>query len=130
MANVIGRSQNLVKNIKRPGDINNPSNATSSTSNKHDNFNENIDIASKDSLPAEISNSSVQNTTDNPIVTQPVSIPHSRYMLDNNFIVGDDSQMSENSRVNNHDATTTCAQVLFKYDQLQYQHNNKTHRPG
>ena len=47
-ANGIGRAHKLVKkNIKQPGVTNYPLNATLDTSNSHDNFNENIDVAIK-----------------------------------------------------------------------------------
>ena len=45
MANVIGQSQIVGKqNRQQPGVNNDPSNATSSTSHSHDNFNENLDV--------------------------------------------------------------------------------------
>ena len=66
---------------KQPGVTNNPSNTVSSTSNIHNNFNENIDVASKESLyanPNYIPKSYVQGAAAVLIQTQPVSIPQKK----------------------------------------------------
>ena len=87
-------------------------------------------IASKESLSAEIHsslNSVVKYATDNLIVTQPISIPYIRNMLDTNITVDDDAKLFETTRKNNLGFTSTCSQVMLKYDSLQFQHNNTTH---
>ena len=102
MANLIGRSHKLGKTIgsnlvsltilKMP---------TSSTSNNHDKFNENIDIESKESIYSETSsstNSSIKDATDDLIETQPMSKPHRRNMLDTNVTVDYDAHLFETPR--------------------------------
>ena len=77
-----------------------------------------------------ITNSAVKYATDDLIVTQPISSPHSRNMLDTNFTVDHDSQLIETPRGNHHGVTATCYRVMLKYDSMQCQHNNTTHMPG
>ena len=48
-------------------------------------------------------------------------------MLDTNITVDDDAKLFETTRKNNLGFTSTCSQVMLKYDSLQFQHNNTTH---
>ena len=51
-------------------------------------------------------------------------------MIDTNVIVDNESQLFETPRKKSHSLTVPIAQILLGSASLQYQHNNKTHRPN
>ena len=51
-------------------------------------------------------------------------------MLDTNVTVDDDAQLFETHRKINQGTITTVSHILFKYNFLQSEHNNISHRKG
>ena len=47
-----------------------------------------------------------------------------------NILLGDDDDQSFEIPQNNHSVTVPSAHILLVSDSLQFQHNNRTHRPG
>ena len=85
MANGIGWEHKLsFKKINKPGVTNYPSNATSSTSNSHDKFNENIEVPIKEEISVDTNygkNYSFKDAYAYLIQTQPVYNTHTKKWL-------------------------------------------------
>ena len=68
----------------------------------------------------------VKYSTDDPIQTKPVSIPHTTNMLNKNVIVDKDLHYFATHRKHNYSSTAPTNQVLFVSNTLQFQHNTTT----
>ena len=100
------------------------------TSNSHDKSNENFDIASKvsittDAYPRPIND--VIYKKDDIIQNKPVSILHTKNMLDTHVTLDEKSQSFALPRKQNHSATEPSYQVPLVSDPLKFQQNITTH---